>query len=212
MQIIDLSHFISNDMPVYPDTHSPVIQVANTIEKNGYAEKVISMSTHTGTHIDAPAHMIKGSKTLDMFGIDHFIGEGKVIDLSGKEKKLIETEDLADEMDGIEKIDFLLFYTGWSRFWGDEKYFRDYPVLSENLVKSLTGYKLKGIGFDIISIDPVGVSEFRNHMTVFGKNMIIIENLKNLETLIGKVFTFFCLPLKIEDSDGSPVRACAIIH
>jgi arylformamidase len=212
MNVIDLTHFISSKMPVYPDTETPEIVDSNTIEKNGFAEKLISMSSHTGTHIDAPAHMIKNSNTLDKFDINQFIGEGKVVDISRIKKKIIEIVDIKADLKKIDTKDFILFYTGWSRYWGRDEYFRDYPILSEELVKYLTGYKLKGIGFDIISIDPVGAVHFTNHMIVFRKNILIIENLKNLETLIGKKFTFFCLPLKIGNSDGSPVRACAIME
>jgi arylformamidase len=212
MNIIDLTHFISSKMPVYPDTESPEISDSNTIEKNGFAEKNISISSHTGTHVDAPAHMIKKSNTLDMFDINQFIGEGKVVDISGIKKKVIEKDDIMTDLEGIDKIDFILFYSGWSQYWGRDQYFRDYPVLSEELVKYLTSFKLKGMGFDVISIDTVGDVHFANHMIVFRSNMIIIENLKNLESLIGNKFTFFCLPLKFENSDGSPVRACAIME
>ena len=211
MNIIDLTHFISSKMPVYPNTDSPKISDTNTIEKNGYAEKIISMSTHTGTHVDSPAHMIKGSNTLDKFKINQFIGAGKVINISRIKKKIIEMDDIVSDIGKIIDIDFVLFYTGWSHFWGKDQYFVDYPVLSGELVQFLSESKLKGLGFDTISIDPVGSVVFKNHMIVFRNNMIIIENLKNLDALTGKEFTFFCMPLKIGDSDGSPVRACAII-
>ena len=212
MNVIDLTHFISPEMPVYPDTVSPEISYSNTIEKNGFAEKLISMSTHTGTHIDSPAHMIKNSKTLDKFPVDQFIGPGKVINISGIKKKTVELQDIKPGLLNIGKTEFVLIYTGWSQYWGKDQYFRDYPVLSEEVVKYLSSRGLKGIGFDTISIDPVGAIEFKNHMIVFRSNMIIIENLKNLDELIGKEFTFLCLPLKIGESDGSPVRACAIIR
>jgi kynurenine formamidase len=212
MKIIDLSHIISPDMPVYPGTHSPVFSASFTIEKNGYAEKMISMESHTGTHVDAPAHMIKGSGTLDKYAIDQFIGMAYVADVSGLKKKTIGVEDLEIELEIIGRKDFVLFYTGWSKYWGNEKYFGDFPVLSNELVRKLTGFRLKGIGLDTISLDPVESINYPNHLTVFKKNMIIIENLTNLDKLIGKEFLFICNPLKIAGGDGSPVRACAIIN
>ena len=109
MIIIDLTHFISSKMPVYPNTDSPKISDTNTIEKNGFAEKIISMSTHTGTHVDSPAHMIKGSNTLDKFNINQFMGAGKVINISRIKKNIIEMDDIASDIEKIMGIDFVLF-------------------------------------------------------------------------------------------------------
>ncbi len=211
MNIIDLTHFISSNIPVYPETEPPKIHNSNTITKNSFAEKTISISSHTGTHIDAPAHMVKGASSLDMFNLDHFRGKGCVINISGLNKKIIEAEDIKADFNTLDHVEFILFFTGWSRFWNYKKYLKNYPVLSEKLVGDLTKFKLKGIGLDTISIDPVGSVEFPNHMKLFRKNIIIIENLNNLDSLFGKEFTFLCMPLKISNLDGSPVRACAII-
>jgi kynurenine formamidase len=211
MEVTDLTHFISEDMPVYPGTVSPVISVSCSVERDGFSEKLISMSSHTGTHMDAPAHMIAGGKTLDQFDADYFTGPGYTADIAKFNKPLIDYEDIEPEIGIISKMKFVLFYTGWSGYWGNDKYFRDFPVLSPGLVKALTGLGLNGIGIDCISIDPVGSADFLNHKTVFERSMIIIENLTNLEKLIGKEFLFICSPLKIREADGSPVRALAII-
>lgn len=211
MKIIDLSHTISHGMPVYPGTRLPEIMPSCSIEKNGYAEKLLTLESHTGTHVDAPAHMIRGASTIDKYNIDQFTGMGYVADISGLKKKTADLEDLEIELEIISRKDFVLFYTGWSAYWGKDAYFSDYPVLSYDLIKRLTEFMLKGIGLDTISLDPVGSTSFPNHLMVFRKNMIIIENLTNLDKLLGKDFLFISNPLKIEAGDGSPVRACAIL-
>ena len=81
MKVIDLTHPITPDMPVYPGTEKPVFTPANSYEKDGFKETKISMFTHTGTHMDPPAHLYAGRTTLDQFPIDQFIGRALVIDV-----------------------------------------------------------------------------------------------------------------------------------
>ncbi len=212
MQIIDLTHFITSDMPVYPGTEKPKLIDECTIEKNGFAEKLITMFSHTGTHIDAPAHMIAGANGLDDFNVEQFYGKGIVIDIGKSNKKVIEESDINFDFLDLTKYDFLLFCAGWSKLWGKEEYFYNFPVLDKDFVKKLVQTNIKGFGFDYISIDPVGSTDYVNHYHVLGSNKIIIENLNNLEKLIGKEFYFSCLPLRIKNCDGSPTRAVGIIE
>lgn len=211
MKIIDLTQTISSAMPVYPGTEPPVIIQANTIEKDGFAEKLISFFSHTGTHIDAPGHIIKGKTTLDQFNADKFVGKGLVVDISGYKTKIIERDSIEKFSSQIDDSDFVLFYTGWDKKWGSNDYFDDFPVLSENAAEWLCNCKIKGIGFDCISVDPVGTSDFIIHKILLNNNLVIIENLCNLSLLIEHQFVFSCLPLKIENSDGSPIRAVGIL-
>ena len=74
MKIIDLTHSISPRMPVYPGTEPPIFIQGCSIDEIGFLEKKITLYSHTGTHIDAPAHLIKGSKTLDQLPVEHFQG------------------------------------------------------------------------------------------------------------------------------------------
>ncbi len=80
MKIIDLTHTIKEEMPVYPGTEPPVLRVANTIEKDHFKETLLSMYSHTGTHVDAPAHVFAGKMTLDAFPASQFTGKALVID------------------------------------------------------------------------------------------------------------------------------------
>ncbi len=119
--------------------------------------------------------------------------------------------DLQKEETRIAAVDFVLFHSGWERFWADAEYFGAYPVLSADAARWLSGFKLKGVGVDMVSLDEVDSTSLAVHRALLAKNMVLVENLANLESLIGKEFVFSCLPLKIADADGSPVRAVAII-
>lgn len=74
MNVIELTHTIQGDMPVYPGTEQPVLTTACTIRDAGYRETILHMYSHTGTHMDAPAHMIELGRTLDAFPAETFVG------------------------------------------------------------------------------------------------------------------------------------------
>jgi kynurenine formamidase len=213
MKVVDLSHTIKPDMPFFPGTEPPLFIKATTIDKEGFTEKKITFYSHTGTHVDAPGHILQGARTLDKFTAGKFVGKGMVLDLeSFPECSLVEKDFLEKYCSEIEAHDFVLIRTGWDRKWGKEEYFGNFPVLTPDAAKWLTGFRLKGIGIDCISADPVQSALLQNHRILLGSNILIIENLCNLEQLAGKEFLFCCLPLKTGDSDGFPVRAVGIYN
>jgi len=212
MKLIDLSHLISPEMPVYPGTEPPVIVTGCSIDEIGFLEKKITFYSHTGTHIDAPAHLIKGSKTLDLLPIEHFFGKALLLNFDNTENATIGVKELELHQEAIQKAHFLLIHTGWSQYWGAEQYFSDYPVLSLEAANWLSSFGLKGFGLDTISADKADTQDYPVHKTLLQNNTIIIENLNNLQVLPCKQFNFSCLPLSIEDADGSPVRAVALIQ
>ena len=211
MAIIDLSHPLSATMPVYPGSAPPEIRAAFTVERDGFAEQWIGLFTHTGTHIDAPAHMLAGAPTLDRLPVGQFFGPARVVDVAARPGPEISLALLEARQADLEGAEFVLFHTGWSGKWGQEAYFTGFPVLAPEAARWLCGRGLKGLGFDAISIDPVATQTYENHHICFQAGLILIENLTGLEPLIGRPFLFSCLPLKLEQAYGSPVRAVAMI-
>ena len=113
MKVIDLTHTIKENMPVYPGTDTPKLMPANTYEKDGFKETLMQVYTHTGTHMDPPAHLYAGRTTLDQFPPDQFIGKALVIDC----RDLNEGEPITMDLIRIhgskaEEADFLLFNLG----------------------------------------------------------------------------------------------------
>ncbi len=213
MKIIDLTHLLNSDVTVYPGTEKPAFVQANTVEKDGFAEQKMTMYTHTGTHIDAPSHMLQNGKSLDQMPPKSFVGKAFCINCTGVKGDYISLEHLKVFTEKIRQADFILLGTDWSKKWKTNNYFKDFPILSKEACYWLTDFDLKGIGLDVISIDQVDDSyDMVNHKIVFNKGMIIIENLTNLDLIGDDLFTFSCLPLKIENADGSPVRAIAILE
>lgn len=210
MKITDLTHIIQCDMPVYPGTEQPIFNKANTIENDGFREAKITMYSHTGTHIDAPAHMLRHGAYLDELDIDKFIGKAAILDFSKDNINLIELESLKPYEEKIKNVEFIILKTGWSKYWGDKKYYEDFPSLTEEAAKWLSEFNLKGIGVDAISIDNINSTQFAVHKTLMAKETIIIENLTNLNSIKSEYFTLSILPLKNKNADGSPVRAVSM--
>lgn len=217
-KVYDLTYTIQEDMAVYPGTEKPIIHVANTIEKDGFEEKKLTMYSHTGTHMDAPAHMELGGKHLEEFDSSEFVGKAAVIRIK-KECGKITEEEVIDYFNNhkfikdFKEIEFVVLHTGWGVYWGSEEYFGDFPTLSLDAVKWIKKkFKyLKGIGVDAISVDSMGSNNFENHHELLKDDIVIIENIANLNNIEEKIFTFMCLPLKFENSDGAPVRAIGIV-
>ena len=211
MKVFDLTQSINPDMPVYPGTEGPRITNATSIERDGFAEKLLTMYSHTGTHMDAPAHMIPGAFTLDQFQVGTFIGPAIVIEVPACPGGGIGLELLEAQAGRLKGCDFVLFNTGWDTKWSQDSYFCDFPVLSEDAARWLSGHDLKGVGFDCISVDEVGSTDMAIHKILLGAGLVIVENLCSLAALRDKTFIFSCLPLRIPESDGSPIRAVGML-
>lgn len=211
MKVIDLSQTVNKSMSVFPGAKAPAITQVATIVDDYYVEHHIEMTTHIGTHIDSPAHIIENGKTLIELDVNQYVGSGYVLDVSGKTS--ITAADLKAIRD-FERIEFLLFYTGLGERFNTEAYLSGFPVLSEDGVDFIikNGLKLKGIGVDSFSIDTVEPLSIKNHIPILKHGLIIIENLCNLKTLINQAFALSVLPLKASHIEGSPVRAVALIN
>ena len=213
MKVIDLTHVISPDMPVYPGTEGPKFTPANSYEADGFRETLLSMYTHTGTHMDAPAHLFAGRTTLDLFPITQFVGPACIIDCTDlQEGGLITMERIEKQRERADRADFLLFRTGFAEHWGTPHYFGDYPCIDGAVADYLIADRKKGIGLDTIGLDPIADANLTLHKKLLEKSeIIIIENLANLHLVGDALFTLCALPLKHIDADGSPIRAVALL-
>jgi kynurenine formamidase len=192
MKITDLTHVIHPEMPVFPGTEQPIFEKANTLENDGFRETKFTMYTHTGTHIDAPAHMFSNGLYLDDLDIEHFIGKSVILDFSDKKMASIDVNSIKIYEKKIKNVEFIIIKTGWSNYWGDKKYYEGFPSLSEESAEWLSGFNLKGIGIDAISIDDINSTIFTVHKKLLSKNIIIIENLTNLDSISREYFIIKC--------------------
>lgn len=211
--VVDLSHPMTPNMPAFPGKGAPVFLQDADLNKGGYREKQITLLTHTGTHLDAPAHIMPQGATLDRLPVETFVGKGCVLDMRGK--KEITPEDLEPHARALASSEFVLLRTGWNKYWGEPKYTEDIPVLTSEAAQELLRLgngALKGVGLDTISVDPIASTELPVHKILLGQGLVIVENLTNLGRLPAQGFLFLALPLPLADGDGSPVRAVGLMQ
>lgn len=209
MTCFDLTHPIERGMPVYPGKDQPVVKQIASLRKDGYREWRIETDGHTGTHIDSPAHMLPGGRTLDKYPVSHFTGNAAVVRIPEK-NRLIGKSFLEMQADRIIASEYLLLVTGWGQHWGRKKYLKGYPVLTEEAAVWLGSLGLKGIGLDAISVEPVESTKWPVHHILFHAGMVIVENLIFPAGFDAASVLFHCFPLLISGADGSPVRAVAV--
>lgn len=224
MKFVDLTQTLAEDMPLFPGTPAPKFNVKYRVETDGFRELEITLYSHTGTHLDTPAHVFGQGKTLEDYGVDQFSGAGLVLDcrqLQGEKitleifkqilRKNSNVKAVADKKELFDGVDYLFFYTGWDQKWGSKEYFTGAPSLSKEVAEHLTSLNLKGIGIDALSVDPMTEDQLSAHRILLGKGVIIVENLKNLGNLLDQDFEFYGFPLKIQGGEGSPIRGVAKI-
>ena len=212
MKGIDLTHVITRDMPVYPGTEKPRLEEANTYERDGFKETRLNMFSHTGTHMDAPAHLFAHRTALDAFDAAQFVGSAAVIDCRELgEGGRITMAHVKENRENADQAEFILFCTGWDKYWGKEEYFGEYPYIDEEVAEYIVRTGKKGVGLDVIGLDPVGVPLTLHKKLLSENEIVIIENLTNLEKIGSGLCTLCALPLKYENADGAPIRAVALI-
>lgn len=203
MNYIDLTHTITNNMPSHPLDISVQLQSTAIYHEHGVANESLSGGVHMGTHIDAPGHFVENGKKITDFSIDKFMG--KAICIDARKHKII-TPDLLAHASLQENL-IILFYTGWDSQFYTSNYYTEHPIISPECAQYLIDSKIKMVGVDFPSVDN---APYAIHKIFLSNDILIIENLTNLKSLIEKTFNIIALPLKI-NAHGSPTRVIAEI-
>jgi arylformamidase len=205
---IDLTHTISAEMTYFPGTPPPVLKKFCTIEQDGYTELELSITTHTGTHIDAPAHILKHGRRLEEYEISYFIGKAVSIDCTSC--KSITKELLEDNRILSDGVNFLILKTGWAKRWGSDEYLRNFPALTQKAAEYIVSLGLRAVCMDTISADRIEDISLPIHNTLLGGGVLIAENLNIPEDFpCDNPVDLWIIPLKIANSDGSTIRVFA---
>lgn len=204
MKYIDLTRTFTDTMPVYPGDPIPELVQITDLHKEGYTDYKITTGMHVGTHIDAPLHMLDGGKRIPDISVEKFFGRGCLIDARGKSIVGVEVLDGVSVRNG----DIVLIMTGFSEKFGQFDYYTGYPELSEEFANKMIDCGVKIVGIDTPSPDR---PPFKVHKLLLGKEILIIENLANLELLLGAAeFEIFALPAKL-NTEAAPARVVARI-
>ena len=201
---IDLSHPLQSGPPTYPGDPETQVEDWATLEKDHYRLKKLSFGTHSFTHMDSPYHILKEGRSLDRYPVSSFFARAYVLDC--RECSVIDMTMVQDLNNDVEA---LLFCTGWERYWGDIHYLDTPPLLSLEAVLFLLDKGIRIFGFDAPSCDDMEKEGLPLHTAILSHEGLIVENLCNLEALVGSCFDLIALPLSVQKSDGSPVRVVA---
>ncbi len=208
-QIIDLSHNIVNGMPFFPGDPKPEIIKVSNVKEKGYSLSRITLGSHTGTHVDAPCHMINDGASIDELPLNSLMGEAVVLDLSQLSPgEAIMLSHL--QTNEVRKDDIVLLFTGLSKKWGDENSLTNYTHLSLEAANWLIEKNVKAVGIDCMSIEKASGMRHPVHDILLSHKIPIIENLANLDRVKCMRIFFICLPLKLINTDGAPARALAL--
>lgn len=209
---IDLTLTISESIPSFPGSPKPQFIHWSNLKENGYNLELLFLSSHTGTHLDAPYHFAKNGVKIDQIPLDRLLGKAILIKLQKTKNTAITKSDIILFEKNNYKIpnhSSIFFYTGWQKNLKNNNYFTENPGLDISSAKYLTSKKVNLIGIDSPSIDLGQNTSFNVHNILSKNNILIVENLTNLNKIITKEFNFIILPLKLKDATGSPVRAIA---
>ena len=215
MKIIDLTLTISNRIPTFPGSPQPNFIPWEKIKDDGYNLELLFLSSHTGTHLDAPYHFLEKGAKIHEISLKKLVSNAVLIKSRKKSNESVTKTDIQkfEKKHGkIASFSSVIFYTGWQRNLQKKYYFTKNPGLSVSAAKYLASKKISLVGIDSPSIDLGTDSKFSVHQIFAKKGMLIVENLANLEKIKSSKFHLVVLPLKLKNVTGSPVRAIAFVE
>lgn len=167
------------------------------------------MSTHLGTHLDAPYHFFDDGRTVENLDIRRGFGPAWVLDFSHKgPREEITVADMQAHADKVTPGSRLLFQTGWDKQFPQPHYFSDQPYLGPETCRWLVERGVATVALDMPTVYPANYITV--HHLLLRAEILIVEGLARLDQLQSEEVIFIAVPLRIRGRDGSPCRAVAI--
>lgn len=198
---IDITQPLNKRIAEWPGDTPFSYETAVTKEQSGSVNiGRLTMSTHIGTHTDAPFHYDNEGKRILDLPVDLYIGRACVVDVTGT--SIVTSKDL--EKTDFEGAERLLLKTGSHP--SPERFPEQYTVIGDDVGPLLKERGVRLLGVDTPSVDTEDSKELPGHHSLYRNDVIIIENLV-LHSLEPGQYELIALPLALEEADGSPVRA-----
>lgn len=203
-KLIDLSQDIIDNMVVHPYDDKVKLYQDKNLEEDKYNNFRLEIGMHAGTHIDTPMHLTKRKTFISEIPLEKFTGRGCLLDVRG-EKSIGFKKEYTDV---VNENDIVILFTSHSDKYGTNEYYKNHPVINEELADFFVEKNIKMLGMDLPSPDRY---PFEIHKKMFQNNILIIENLTNLLELVNiNEFNIIAFPLKIK-AEASMVRVIASI-
>ena len=204
MILHDITRPLDNATAPFPGDPPFAMRPLADAVRDGYRLSGLSLTNHTGTHLDAPAHLFPEGKTLDDCALRRFLLPCRVV--AWPEPSPIPPEALdAADLDGVEAV---LFKTANSAL-GSETFARDYVWLRPDTARLLTRRAIRLVGIDYASVDGPDDHDLPAHRILLAADALILEN-TILRDVDPGLYTLSCFPLRLRGADGAPCRAVLI--
>jgi len=225
MKYIDLTHTLTENIPVWPGAHKLELETLSDYDQGYRLVSVKRSALGIGTHIDAPTHFVDNKIDIDKIPLEQLIGPLCVIDCREKVAANpdygVSREDVSaweKQYGKIPKGSIVVSHTGWSQYWHepskyinqDDSSHKHFPGFLAEAASVLLERGISGIGIDALSVD-VGISEdFPVHQMVLGANKFQIENMANLDNVPRAGALLIALPIKLTAPEA-PARIIALV-
>ncbi len=223
MEIVDLSVALGEPGAAMVKGHEPpTFEPINTHEEHYLSNARASFSLHTGTHVDAPYHFCSDGITIDELPLEKVVGPALVADLRGVagRRTALSPEHIEANIPGRDTLKgvIIILYTGWlDKAYHTERYYLDNPYLSIDAARWLVESGIEALALDSSVDTTLGGAKpspesHPVHRILLGNGIPLIENVTNLDKLLGRKVQLFALPVKIYREGGAPARVIAVIE
>jgi kynurenine formamidase len=204
MNVVDLTHPISSELPVYFPWHPKTgLEQTATYQNNRCEVRRLSIGTHSGTHIDAPSHVYEGKPTLDQYDPALWYVDAQVLDFTPREPGKEITRDEIEKKFRKKGVGVLL-KTGWDVRFGQKDYYATYPPISNEAAEYLVTMEIPVLAADTpFTLDV--------HYIILKHGIPLITNLNNTARLSEGLIKLISAPLLIKGGDGAPARVLAVV-
>jgi arylformamidase len=205
MEIIDISWPITPSMTAYKDKKIVAFEHAKNFAQDNVCESYITLGSHTGTHVDAPAHFMQQGSTIDQLPLQALIGPCRVLDMTHIDE-YIGRDDLTNQ--SLQEGEIILFKTTNSALSANQPFNKNFVYVAASAAEVLVEKKVKAVGIDYLGIER-NQPDHATHTTLFKNNIVIIEGLR-LQRVQPGHYTLYCLPLAVVGLEAAPARAVLI--
>jgi len=205
MPLLDVSLTLHDGLPGWPGDPQFHRELASAIERGDAANvSRLEMSAHSGTHVDAPIHFAPGGSGADRLPLDVLVGPCLVVEADPPGLEL----GPGDLPGAPQRV---LFKTRNSRHWatGDLSFDRDFTAVGVELARELVTRGVRLIGVDYLSVETFHTHDHPVHRLLLEAGVVIVEGL-DLSGAAAGSYELWCLPLRIEGSDGAPARVVLV--
>jgi|TARA_B110000014_G_scaffold211087_1_gene163124 kynurenine formamidase len=221
-ELIDLTLTLGSErISLVPGLVGVETEPIQTHATHARSNQKLCLATHIGTHVDAPFHFVDGATTVENMPLEKYAGPAILLDLrsAAKGQEALTISELTQSGANPESVkdQIVVLFTGWAEAEsGGPRFYGHGPYLGTDSA----GY-LADCGANAVAVDfPIDkhpdtplstIKDFPVHRLLLGQNIPLIENLINLDKLVGKEFELWALPLKLKGGDGAATRAVARI-